>query len=116
MGHDAGDAVLKTFAERIRSVVRNSDKVARLGGDEFVILLNARDSEDTARRIATSLLERIQKPIQWGNDEINITTSIGVALADRPDLTAEQVLTEADRALYEAKRAGRATFMIRKIP
>ena len=114
LGHDAGDAVLKAFADRIRGVVRATDKVARLGGDEFVILLTARDGEETAKRIAGTLLERMKKPVIYGGADIAVTTSIGIALVARPDLTAQQILKEADVALYEAKAAGRATFSLRK--
>lgn len=115
LGHDAGDNVLKAFADRIRAVVRNSDKVARLGGDEFAILLTARDGEDSAKRVANALLDRMRSPIQWGGNDITVTTSIGIALINQPDLTAQQMLKEADIALYEAKSAGRATFALRRV-
>lgn len=115
MGHDAGDGVLKIFAERVRAIVRNSDKVARLGGDEFVILLTARDGEDSAKRIANTLLTRMLTPVEWGGAAITVTTSIGIALINQPDLSAQQMLKEADIALYEAKSAGRATFALRRV-
>ncbi|MBI2253483.1 MAG: diguanylate cyclase [Proteobacteria bacterium] len=115
LGHDAGDGVLKAFADRIRTVVRSSDKVARLGGDEFIILLTAKDGADSAKRVANALLERMAAPVLWNGTEIPVTTSIGIALINRPDLTAQQMLKEADIALYEAKSAGRATFALRKL-
>jgi diguanylate cyclase (GGDEF)-like protein/PAS domain S-box-containing protein len=115
LGHDAGDGVLKSFADRIRQVVRSSDKVARLGGDEFIILLTAKAGADSAKRVANALLERMATPIVWNGQEIPVTTSIGIALVNRPDLTAQQMLKEADIALYEAKSAGRATFALRKV-
>jgi len=114
-GHDAGDGVLKAFADRIRAVVRSSDKVARLGGDEFVILLTAKAGPESAKRVANALLERMSAPVIWNGTEIPVTTSIGIALINRPDLTAQQMLKEADIALYEAKSAGRATFALRKV-
>jgi diguanylate cyclase (GGDEF)-like protein/PAS domain S-box-containing protein len=115
LGHDAGDGVLKTFADRVRSVVRSSDKVARLGGDEFIILLTAKAGAESAKRVANALLERMAAPVIWNGQEIAVTTSIGIALINRPDLTAQQMLKEADIALYEAKSAGRATFALRKV-
>lgn len=115
LGHDAGDYVLKAFADQIRPIVRNSDKIARLGGDEFVILLTAGASADSTKRIAKTLLKRLTAPIVWNGQEISVSTSIGIALINRPDLTAQQMLKEADIALYEAKSAGRATFALRNI-
>lgn len=114
-GHDAGDGVIKTFADRIRQVVRSSDKIARLGGDEFIILLTAKAGPESAKRVANALLERMAAPVMWNGQEIPVTTSIGIALINRPDLTAQQMLKEADIALYEAKSAGRATFALRKV-
>src|SRR5262249_37717936 len=84
LGHDIRDDLLKVFGERIRSVVRASDKVARLGGDEFVILLTAPEAEEVAKRIAAALLESVRKPIRLGNHELKISTSIGVAVATGP--------------------------------
>ena len=115
LGHDVGDELLKTFAERIRSVVRASDKVARLGGDEFVILLSAREAEEVARRIATTLLDRVRQPIEIGGQELRISTSIGVAVASGPEPLPARLLKEADLALYEAKAAGRDGYAVRRI-
>ena len=115
LGHDVGDELLKTFAERIRSVVRASDKVARLGGDEFVILLSAREAEDVARRIAATLLDRVRQPIEIGGRELRISTSIGVAVASGPEPSPARLLKEADLALYEAKAAGRDGYAVRRI-
>jgi diguanylate cyclase (GGDEF)-like protein/PAS domain S-box-containing protein len=116
LGHDVGDAVLKIFADRIKTVVRNSDKVARLGGDEFVVLLTAPDCEAVARRIGQALLERIRQPFTVQGKAIEVSTSIGIALTngDR-DFSPEAILKEADLGLYEAKSAGRNRFSIRKM-
>jgi diguanylate cyclase (GGDEF)-like protein/PAS domain S-box-containing protein len=116
LGHDAGDALLRIFAERIRGVIRASDKVARLGGDEFVIVLTAPNADEIARRVAQTLLEKVCRPIRLGDRDITITTSIGVAIsAPGIDLQAERMLKEADLALYEAKQAGRNRFAVRRI-
>jgi diguanylate cyclase (GGDEF)-like protein/PAS domain S-box-containing protein len=116
LGHDIGDELLKAFAERIRGVVRASDRVGRHGGDEFVILIAAREPEDVAKRVAQSLLERVRLPIKIGNQELNISTSIGIAVIP-PGHAASPVemLKEADLALYEAKGSGRDRFALRRM-
>jgi diguanylate cyclase (GGDEF)-like protein len=117
LGHDIGDELLKAFAERIRGVVRASDKVARQGGDEFVILIAAREPEDVAKRVAQSLLERVRQPVKIGDRTLNISTSIGIAVIPpgHPAGTTE-MLKEADLALYEAKGAGRDRYALRRMP
>jgi diguanylate cyclase (GGDEF)-like protein/PAS domain S-box-containing protein len=117
LGHDIGDELLKVFAERIRGVVRASDKVARQGGDEFVILISAREAEEVAKRVAQSLLERVRQSVKVGAEELRISTSIGIAVipAGHAAQTAE-MLKEADLALYEAKAAGRDRYALRRMP
>jgi diguanylate cyclase (GGDEF)-like protein/PAS domain S-box-containing protein len=117
LGHDIGDELLKAFAERIRGVVRASDKVARQGGDEFVILIAAREPEEVAKRVAQSLLERVRQPMKIGAQDLNISTSIGIAVIP-PGRAANttEMLKEADLALYEAKGAGRDRYALRRMP
>ena len=116
LGHDVGDAVLKIFADRIKAVVRSSDKVARLGGDEFVVLLTAPDSEAVARRICQALLDQIRRPFTVQGKVIEVSTSIGIALTNgERDYSPEAILKEADLGLYEAKSAGRNQFSIRRM-
>jgi diguanylate cyclase (GGDEF)-like protein len=116
LGHDVGDALLKAFADRIRNVVRASDKVARQGGDEFVILLSAPDAEEVAKRVAQTLLERVRVPVAVGEREFAISTSIGIAIV-KPGASATylEMLKEADLALYEAKAAGRDRYALRRM-
>jgi diguanylate cyclase (GGDEF)-like protein/PAS domain S-box-containing protein len=116
LGHDMGDELLKAFAERIRSVVRSSDKVARQGGDEFVILISAPDAEEVAKRVAQSLLERVRLPVKLGDGELTISTSIGVAVVPAGVAASYlEMLKEADLALYEAKAAGRDRYALRRM-
>jgi diguanylate cyclase (GGDEF)-like protein/PAS domain S-box-containing protein len=116
LGHDIGDELLKAFAERIRSVVRASDRVARQGGDEFVILIAAPEAEDVAKRVAESLLERVRQPVKLGARDLNISTSIGIAvIAPGQAASPVEMLKEADLALYEAKGAGRDRFALRRM-
>ncbi|HEY4164533.1 MAG TPA: diguanylate cyclase [Dongiaceae bacterium] len=116
LGHDAGDALLKIFSERIRSSIRASDKVARLGGDEFVIILTAPNAEEIAERVARTVLDKVQRPAKLGDRDVAISTSVGIAISVKGiDLQAERILKEADLALYEAKQGGRNRFAVRKM-
>ncbi|MEI8080777.1 MAG: diguanylate cyclase, partial [Actinomycetes bacterium] len=108
LGHGAGDEVLKITSERIAGVLRASDIVARIGGDEFIAVLpQVRDSR-AAAIIGEKIRAAVAQPMVLGGGaaEISITMSIGLALATR-NTSAEQLLLNADRALYEAKQAGR---------
>jgi diguanylate cyclase (GGDEF)-like protein/PAS domain S-box-containing protein len=116
LGHDIGDELLKAFAERVRSVVRASDQVARQGGDEFVILIAAPEAEEVAKRIAQALLERVRLPVRIGSRELNISTSIGIAVVPPGQFASPpEMIKEADMALYEAKAAGRDRFALRRM-
>jgi diguanylate cyclase (GGDEF)-like protein len=102
LGHSAGDRLLQEIAARLTAAVREIDTVARLGGDEFVVLCpdiaGARDAE----RLADRVHEALAPPIDLGGHRQWVRGSVGVVLA-RPDATAEQVLGDADTAMYEAK-------------
>ncbi len=105
LGHAAGDALLKAFAERLAACVRATDTVARLGGDEFVVLLEELKDPESAVRVAEKILESVRAPVQAGGREVLVTTSIGIAHGAHED--AEALLRRADAALYDAKAAGR---------
>lgn len=106
-GHDGGDVVLKTFAERLRAMTRGNDEVGRLGGDEFVVLQTdidgAADAEDFASRIAAAL----NTPVKFNSYEIQATVSVGFALSPADGDSPERLLKCADLALYRAKADGR---------
>ena len=111
-GHAAGDRVLGMVAQRVRSAVRPQDTVARIGGDEFCVLLedapDAADVANVAERIGTAL----KQPVSWAGHTLFVTVSIGIA-SSAPDLgTAEGLLGAADRAMYRAKRGGKARFAV----
>jgi diguanylate cyclase (GGDEF)-like protein len=106
-GHDGGDFLLKTVAERLRVVTRPDDVIARLGGDEFIVVqpdvLNQREAEAFAHRLACA----IAAPIRFKDHEIIATTSVGVATAPADGNSPERILKSADLALYRSKADGR---------
>ncbi len=112
LGHMVGDQLLIAIANRLRASVRPGDTVARLGGDEFTILLDGLtspdDAIDTARRLLSNLSEEFKLP----GREVFITASIGVALSTAGYEHAEEVLRDADTAMYRAKSLGRGRYEI----
>ncbi|HWH94684.1 MAG TPA: sensor domain-containing diguanylate cyclase [Baekduia sp.] len=107
LGHAGGDELLRLSAARIDDDLRPGDTVARFGGDEFVVLCEDVGSADDAMEIAERLRALLAEPIPLATGVTQVTASIGVALPDRPDRSAEALLQAADRAMYEAKAAGR---------
>jgi diguanylate cyclase (GGDEF)-like protein/PAS domain S-box-containing protein len=104
-GHAIGDRVLQAVAERLTQSVRAGDTLARVGGDEFMILLSVAAAAD-AEAVARTILRRISEPVLMDDDELHLTTSIGVALypADADD--ADALMRHADAAMYRVKEAG----------
>jgi len=110
LGHLVGDELLKRVAERLTSLVRNSDTVARLGGDEFAILLEGINSREDMSLLAKKILRIIEQPLKLDGQELRISVSIGIATAPHDDVSAEYLIRDADAAMYEAKRQGRAAY------
>ncbi|OWY61688.1 hypothetical protein B7486_62460 [cyanobacterium TDX16] len=109
-GHEAGDQVLAEAAQRMQDVVRDVDVVGRLGGDEFLICL-AETELDDAVAVARRLVGALTEPMFVGDTPICATVSVGVARADRSSPLRE-VVARADQAMYDAKRAGKATYVV----
>jgi len=107
LGHHAGDQLLLTVAERLTSCVRQQDTVARIGGDEFTILLNDVSDTNHISSIAQNILTTLKEPIRLGQQEVIITTSIGITLAPHDSICSETLMKNADLALYKAKENGR---------
>jgi diguanylate cyclase (GGDEF)-like protein len=108
LGHSLGDALLKTVAERLKSVTHETNFVARLGGDEFAILQTMDgDPRDAAATLANRLLAAITAPYELAGHQVTIGTSIGIALAPEDGNDGDQLLVRADLALYRAKSEGR---------
>ena len=109
-GHATGDAVLVAVAERLQASVRAVDFVCRLGGDEFVILLpDITDGEAAA--IARRIIARVSEPFEFAA-AARVGVSIGLASAPRDGGTADELLSAADRAMYDAKRSGKGGFVV----
>ena len=107
-GHDRGDLVLATVAERLVSCVRSGDTVARFGGDEFAVLLDDFDSEHEPETVATRIRDALSQPVDLADHHVFVRASIGLAGWD--DSTAEELLRQADVAMYQAKTQTKGTW------
>jgi diguanylate cyclase (GGDEF)-like protein/PAS domain S-box-containing protein len=106
-GHEAGDRLLIEVAQRLGSILRPSDTVARFGGDEFALLCEGVDSE-AAERIADRIKEVFSVPFLIDGYEVALSASTGIALTTDPDVDPDQLMSDADLAMYAAKQRGRA--------
>lgn len=109
-GHLAGDKLLVQVAQRITAMVRETDLAARLGGDEFAIILPNDSDYDSVASLAGRLIEEIKRPYGVDGDHLSIGVSIGVAMAPINGTRPDQILRNADLALYRAKADGRSVF------
>jgi diguanylate cyclase (GGDEF)-like protein len=109
LGHSVGDALLIAVTERLQSVVRGVDTVARLGGDEFAIVQNGGRPTD-ATELAGRIIEALSQPFEVLGHQVNIGTSIGIAMAPADGREPDQLLRNADMALYRAKAEGRGSY------
>lgn len=107
LGHTAGDTLLRTLSLRLRSTLRNEDTVARLGGDEFTVLVTGIKDPNDLLRLAQKLHSTIKAPVEVASRELTVSASIGVGLFPQDGETAEQLLRNADLAMYRAKELGR---------
>ncbi len=108
LGHAVGDALLREIASRLKASLRETDILARLGGDEFAIVQDREnDQRGDARALADRIIEIISMPFNIEGNEVNIATSIGIALAPEHATNSDSLMKMADLALYRAKAAGR---------
>lgn len=112
LGHEAGDRLLVSVANRLSACVRPGDTVARLGGDEFTVLLEDLSGADQIDGLAERICEAIHTPIFLSDREIVMSGSLGIASACGGNSTAAQLLREADTAMYQAKTSGKARSVI----
>jgi diguanylate cyclase (GGDEF)-like protein len=112
LGHLAGDEVLKEVATRLSGCVRHPDLVARLSGDEFAILLEAVEQPADANAVAQRVMDALAEPMPAGGKELQVAVSVGIAIGDGRYLAADEVLRDADIALYRAKELGRKRYQL----
>ena len=111
-GHAAGDEALRIVAERLAENLRESDSVARIGGDEFIVLLPGAGLPADAEAVSRMLLRRLAVPVDFLGQTLHLSASIGVAMFDGLDETAEHLMKRADKAMYAAKAAGRGRVVL----
>jgi len=109
-GHDVGDLVLKTVADRLSRCLRGSDTVSRLGGDEFTVILPAIPSAQDAARVAEKVLSAIANPFEIDGEILTITSSVGISLYPSNAIEIETLVKEADNAMYQAKQQGKSCY------
>ena len=111
-GHTNGDKLLMTVAERLLSQMRAEDTVARLGGDEFTVLLAGEISVDDATHVARRLLDEISRPYTINDEEVRISASIGVSVSALDTSQPDDLIRDADHAMYHVKSSGKANFKV----
>jgi diguanylate cyclase (GGDEF)-like protein len=112
LGHSIGDQLLIAMARRLEGCIRESDMVARLGGDEFAILLDGIPDGREATNMARRIQEKLQSPFNLSGHEVFTTTSIGIALSSTGYDHPENMLRDADTAMYRAKAQGKACYEV----
>jgi diguanylate cyclase (GGDEF)-like protein/PAS domain S-box-containing protein len=111
-GHEAGDALLVALGQRLRGLVRPGDTVARFGGDEFTVLCEEVAGEDEAAGIAERIVRGLEEPFVSGRGPVEVSASIGIAIGSAPDEAPEELLRNADAAMYRTKATGGAGYEI----
>jgi diguanylate cyclase (GGDEF)-like protein/PAS domain S-box-containing protein len=111
LGHGQGDRVLRTSAQRLSKCTRGGDTVARLGGDEFAVLLENLNGREAVVEVAARIVEALQEPFAFLGNDLRVAASVGVAFATE-DNGVEELLRNADVAMYAAKAQGKARYVI----
>ncbi|KTD49108.1 regulatory protein (GGDEF and EAL domains) [Legionella rubrilucens] len=112
LGHPAGDELLVTVARRLLSAVRSFDTLSRLGGDEFVMIITELKKVEDISKIVTKLLNIIKEPVQVADHAFSITSSMGVAIYPHDGQEIDELLRNADAAMYQAKKLGGDQFQL----
>ncbi len=110
LGHAIGDQLLQGVAQRLQNCIRETDTIARLGGDEFTIILNNIKRPQDAAKAASHILQHLQKPFQLSGNIVNIAASIGISLYPYNTKEVDNLIKQADKAMYEAKHAGKGRY------
>ncbi|MBH3411903.1 phosphodiesterase DibA [Pseudomonas putida] len=112
LGHTIGDQLLKLVGERLREAVGSNVTLARLGGDEFAVLAENCQQVGQAGKLAQGIIERMREPFEFDDHRLFISASVGISLFPTDALSAEQLLRNADSALFKAKDNGRACYAL----
>lgn len=104
-GHECGDLVLKTTADRIRAEIREIDTVARIGGDEFLIILSQISEVADTQRIAKNIIKQISQVIHIDQNEVTVGASVGIAICPDDGATSNELIRHADKAMYLTKNS-----------
>jgi diguanylate cyclase (GGDEF)-like protein/PAS domain S-box-containing protein len=110
LGHPAGDALLVEVANRVRTTTRPGDTIARFGGDEFAMLLEAGEMPETAVQIAERVIDALGAPFVLGDQEVTVRASVGIAIPEPGRQSSDDLIRDADVAMYMAKRKGKGRF------
>ncbi|MFK5891628.1 MAG: diguanylate cyclase [Pseudomonadota bacterium] len=114
LGHDSGDILLKEVALRLQLLLRASDTVARQGGDEFTMILDNIRKVDDVELLAQKIIQKLSEPMDLMGIETTITVSVGITLTSNDGNSVDQLLKNADLAMYESKKSGRNTYCFYK--
>jgi diguanylate cyclase (GGDEF)-like protein len=110
LGHEAGDALLRQVADRLKAQSREGDTVARMGGDEFAVLIESRENLEDISACAHRLADQLSAPYQIGNKDCHVTLSIGISVFPSDGNDSQALLKAADVAMYRAKEMGRNNY------
>lgn len=106
-GHEVGNQVLVEVSQRLQGTLRETDTIARMGGDEFVVIIENLKEEDTVLSVAEKVLEAIAAPFVFGEISCGVTASIGISLYPEDGLNPDQLVQQADMAMYQSKQMGK---------
>jgi diguanylate cyclase (GGDEF)-like protein/PAS domain S-box-containing protein len=110
LGHPAGDTLLRLVSLRLREVVGKLGQVGRLGGDEFEVVLPGTSGKDELSKLAQGIIDSLSRPYNINGNAVSIGASVGIVTSDYDDRTSDDLMRDADLALYAAKAAGKGTF------
>ncbi|WP_230970961.1 PAS domain S-box protein [Nitrogeniibacter aestuarii] len=111
-GHKAGDEVLKAVSNRVKAVLRRTDTLARLGGDEFVAVMPGLSDLDQCIHLIERIIEECARPVSFQGVELKVSTSVGMTTYPNDNVDGEHLIRHADKAMYEAKHAGKNGYAI----
>lgn len=112
LGHKFGDILIRKASERLQSIIHEGEMLSRLGGDEFVIFLKDISSRDYVLRMAEEVLDKFKEPFLIGESNLYVTVSMGISFYPEDGCTTEEILKNADVAMYKAKEAGKSRFVV----